>query len=114
MFKISLTNSLWHRKDRNWFRLDNAGKLYPALLSQRQTTFFRVSTDLRAPVNVSSLQRALGRIMGRFPYYKVFLKRGYFWYFFESGSQEPVVEKDSLYPCMNYPIRQRLACGRLF
>lgn len=95
------------RRDRNWFRLDNAGKLYPALISGRQTSLFRVSADTDRPVNLPLLQKALNRTMGRFPYFHVFLKKGLFWFFFESGGRSPRVERDSLYPCMNYPLKDR-------
>jgi hypothetical protein len=103
--KIDIINL--ERRDRNWFRLDNAGKLYPALISGRQTTLFRVSADLTAPIRVTLLQKALSRTMGRFPYYHVFLKQGLFWFFFESGGRSPRVERDSLFPCMHYPLKDR-------
>ena len=90
-----------------WYRLDNAGKLYPSLTGSRRTTVFRISADLSAPIHVGRLQEALDRLMPRFPYYKVHLKRGIFWYSLESTSHEPGVERDSRYPCMRYPLKQR-------
>ena len=50
-----------------WYRLDNAGKLYPAIRGSRRTTVFRLSADLTAPVHVGRLQDALDRLMPRFP-----------------------------------------------
>jgi len=90
-----------------WYRLDNAGKLYPAIRGSRRTTVFRLSADLTAPVHVGRLQDALDRLMPRFPYFAVHLKRGVFWYSLESSDHPVRVQRDSRYPCMRYPLRRR-------
>ena len=71
------------------FRLDNAAKIFPALLSRRQTTVFHVSAEIDAPVNVRILSEALGAMMVRCPYYHVQLRRGLFWYYLEPSDTEP-------------------------
>ena len=90
-----------------WYRLDNAGKLYPAISNARRTTVFRISADLSAPVHAGRLQEALSSIMPRFPYFSVHLKRGVFWYSLESSRHDVQLERDSRYPCMNFPIHRR-------
>ncbi|WP_341876987.1 hypothetical protein [Defluviitalea saccharophila] len=85
---------------KNWYKLDNAGKLYPSITSTRVSTVFRVSATLYDEVNPTLLQIALNNIIERFPYYKVNLKRGLFWYYFEYTRNYPVVEKETFYPCM--------------
>ena len=92
---------------RSWARLDNAGKIYPSLVSSRNTTLFRLSVLLDKPVHVAILQDALDRIMPRFPYYQVHLQRGAFWYYFIPSEHRVKVERDSRYPCTKMPIRQR-------
>jgi hypothetical protein len=108
-------------KNRSWYKLDNAGKLYPALLNGRETTLFRLTAIMDRPVNVGRLNSALKNIMKRFPYYNVNLKRGAFWYYFNESPRLPSVEQDSRYPCMKislrrrarYPFRVRAYCERI-
>ena len=83
-----------------WYRLDNAAKLYPAIASARLTTFFRFSVTLRETVNPELLEKALLRIIDRFPYYRVRLRAGFFWYYIEHNPALPLVEPDEKYPCM--------------
>ena len=94
-------------KGPGWYKLDNAGKIYPALVNQRETTLFRVTAVMERPVNVSRLNRALKNIMKRFPYYNVNLMRGAFWYYFNESPRLPSPERDSRFPCMKMAIRQR-------
>lgn len=87
-------------KDKNWYRLDNAGKVYPAIISHRRTSLFRISATLTQEVHAGNLQKALNKVMKRFPYFNVQIKKGLFWYYFETNEHMPLVERDSLYPCM--------------
>ncbi|MDA3810977.1 MAG: hypothetical protein PF518_11700 [Spirochaetaceae bacterium] len=95
-----------HHKDKNWFRLDNAGKVYPAIISHRRTSLFRISVSLVERVNVSKLQQALNKVIRRFPYFNVQMKAGLFWYFFETNEHTPLVEQDSIYPCMAMNVKK--------
>ena len=95
-----------HHKDKNWFRLDNAGKVYPAIISHKRTSLFRISVSLKNRVNVSLLQNALDKVIRRFPYFNVQMKAGLFWYFFETNEHTPQVERDSLYPCMAMNVKK--------
>jgi hypothetical protein len=92
--------------DENWYKLDNAGKIYPAILSSRITSLFRISATLKEPVNLDMLEEANNRTIRRFPYFQVSLKPGLFWYFLETNSRLPRIEGDSLYPCMKMPIKR--------
>ncbi len=85
---------------KEWYKLDNAAKLYPSIASTRVSTVFRVSATLYKKVNVKLLQKALNRTIDRFPYYKVHLKFGLFWYYYEYTKSYPQVEEETFYPCM--------------
>ena len=76
---------------REWLRLDNAAKIFPASYSDCSPEVFRVELVLRAPVRVAALQRALERIARRTPYYQVHLRRGLFWYYLERHDDAPAV-----------------------
>lgn len=83
-----------------WYKLDNAGKLYPSIVSTRMSTVFRTSIELTEDVDPKVLQQALHQIIERFPYFKVNLHRGLFWYYFEYSKKLPKVEKETYYPSM--------------
>lgn len=87
-----------HKK--NWYKLDNAGKLYPSIVSTRMSTVFRISVELSEELDPKALQIALNQTIHRFPYFKVNLNRGLFWYYFEYSEKLPKVEKETYYPCM--------------
>ncbi|QEN08878.1 hypothetical protein EXM22_13085 [Oceanispirochaeta crateris] len=93
--------------DKSWYKLDNAGKIYPALLSKRISSLFRISLDLYEPVSYPLLCRAVEKTMPRFPYYQVSLRPGLFWYFLETNPRLPPVEGDSIYPCTGFPLKKR-------
>lgn len=105
--KSELKKSLEKNKPQSWFRLDNAGKLYPSVFNNRNTTLFRLSANLNKPVQVSVLQRVVNELIFRFPYYQVHLRDGYFWYYLERNDRLPKVQVDSLYPCMSFPLKRR-------
>lgn len=84
----------------NWYRLDNAAKLYPAITSNHVTSVFRVSATLKETVCPELLEKALVRTAKGFPWFTVLLKRGLFWYFYERCDHVPAPEKETFYPCM--------------
>ena len=65
--------------DKEWFRLDNAAKIYPAARSNRWNNVFRMSVVLKEEVKPEILQQALEDIIDRFPSFRVTLKKGFFW-----------------------------------
>ena len=88
------------KQKKEWYRLDNAGKLYPSITSTRVSTVFRLSATLYNNIDSKVLQIALNNIIEYFPYFKVNLKRGLFWYYFEHTEKYPKVQKETYYPCM--------------
>lgn len=88
------------REPENWYRLDNAAKLYPAITSTQITTVFRLSATLFNTVDPMILKKALGKMSKRLPYFLVNLKRGLFWYYFEKTDFVPLPEEETFFPCM--------------
>ncbi len=87
--------------DYFWFPLDNLAKIYPSNTSSRLTTLFRLTAIMTAPIKISFLQNAFNNLLNRCLYFKVQLKRGFFWYYFQSNPVIPQIMADSKYPCMN-------------
>ena len=90
----------------DWYRLDNAGVLYSALQREKYSPVYRFSAVLSQPVDPAVLQRAVDRTMPRFPGFRVRMKPGVFWHYFEpNDSPGPFVRPDMSNPCQ--PIRFR-------
>lgn len=81
-------------KVKNWFRLDNAATIYPSSKNEHWTFVFRISAVLKQKVDAFVLQKSLNEIMPRFPTFDVYLKKGFFWYYFEHSTSEIEVEKE--------------------
>jgi hypothetical protein len=83
-----------------WQRLDNAAKIFPSTTSDRLTNLFRLSVDLRQPVDPDQLTRAAQAVHGRFPSFQYRLRPGAFWYSLVHDGAPPPVVPDSSSPCM--------------
>ena len=94
------------KKGKNWFKLDNAGKLYPAVSSFRWSSVFRLAADLADTVDPVLLQKAVDRAAGRFPSMKVRMRAGLFWYYLEEIQEPLTVRPDAGQPCMPFRFRQ--------
>ena len=91
----------------DWFRLDNAATLFTLVNSKRIPCMFRLSCTLKNPINVSLLQKALDNIMPRFPYYDVNMRRGLFWFYWETNEEKPQVEKEVKYISQKLPVTKK-------
>ena len=104
-----LTNAdLNNKQDKNnraskfWFPLDNAAKIFPAILTEELTSVFRLSAILKHPVKIQSFLKAVAKADKRFPYYKVRLKEGFFWYYLEHIPVRIPVEVDDKKVCRGF------------
>ena len=86
-------------KKLKWTRLDNASKIFPPTITNRDSKVFRLSCELNEPVVEEVLQEALNRAIKEFPHYQNILRRGFFWYYFEQSELMPEVTKESLPLC---------------
>ena len=83
------------KKKVEWTRLDNASKIFPAVCNDKDTKVFRIACELHEPVVPGILQQALNLAVEGFPLFRSVLRRGIFWYYFESSELKPVVEIES-------------------
>ncbi|MFU0828682.1 MAG: Alcohol acetyltransferase [Lachnoclostridium sp.] len=86
-------------KKVEWTRLDNAAKIFPPTSNEKDTKVFRVACELYERVDPVLLQEALDETIEIYPLYKYVLRKGVFWYYFETGSLRPLVEEESLPVC---------------
>ncbi len=93
-------------REQEWYRLDNAGVLYSALKKEKYAPVYRFSAVMDEKVNPEALQRALDRTMPRFPTFRVRIRKGVFWCYFEPNHKPgPFVKPDISNPCQ--PMRDR-------
>ena len=94
------------KKQNQWYRLDNAGVLYSALKKEKYAPVYRFSVVMKETVEPEALQRAVDRTMPRFPGFRVRIRKGAFWCYFEPNEKPgPFVRRDIANPCQ--PIREK-------
>ena len=86
-------------KQTNWYRLDNAAKIYPAVRTKKWSGNFRLSLNFRENVDPAVLQQALDDIRKRIVNLNLVLKKGFFWYFFEETDRYVLIQKEKQSPC---------------
>ena len=86
-------------RDYKWYRLDNAATIVPATARGSDTRVFRVTCELTEDVDGEYLQDALDEAMMEFPYFKVVLRKGFFWYYLDSTDMRPKVTEEDLPAC---------------
>lgn len=94
-------------KEKGWLELDNAAKLFPAIISEDLTSVFRITASLKEPVRYSMIREAVAITSKRFPYFNVTLGRGLFWHFLEFNNQPPRIQVEEEIPCTAFAIKRK-------
>ena len=82
-----------------WDKLDNTANLFPVIATQNMSNVYRISAALTKEVEPAALQEALHLILPWFTIFRMKLKKGIFWYYFEENKKMPPdVEKEHSYP----------------
>jgi len=86
--------------------IGQCGVLYSALKKEKYAPVYRFSAVMKEPVDSEKLQRAVDRTMPRFPGFRVRIRKGAFWCYFEPNEKPgPFVKPDIANPCQ--PIREK-------
>jgi NRPS condensation-like uncharacterized protein len=96
------------KKDSFWTPLDNAAKIFPAVRSKEHTTILRHTAVLKKRIVIGHLMKAIKKTEERFPYFKVSLRKGFFWYYLEHTDSPTIVEVDKDLPCRAFKQRDKL------
>lgn len=78
----------------DWFKLDNAAKIFPGQNSSSWSNVFRLGVELKENVEPELLQTALENMLPRFPSFAVRIRSGFFWHYFEKNPNKPIVMPD--------------------
>ena len=82
-----------------WRRLDNTGKLFAAVAGEDLSNVFRISAVLKENIRPELLEEALDITLLEFDNFRVKLRKGFFWYYFETNNRQPLVEREEGFPC---------------
>ncbi len=88
-------------KPREWYRLDNAAKIFPGQNTQKWSNIFRLSVVLREKVDPAVLEQAVIMTCSRvFPVSMSGVRRGFFWHYLEKNDRlAPPIQPDIQNPC---------------
>ena len=82
---------MYKRKNNsaNWQKLDNTANLFPAIATHTMTNVYRIAVDLNEEVDRNTLQKALDMVLPGFDTFNVHMRKGVFWYYFETNNKRP-------------------------
>ncbi len=94
-------------KDKNsienksiWNRLDNTANLFPVIATSSMTNVYRLSVTLKEDIDPEVLQQAVEKVLPFFDVFRFKMKRGLFWYYFETNKRPlPKIKEEDIYPC---------------
>ena len=82
-----------------WRRLDNSAKIFPIQAGKKYSTVFRFSAVLKEEIDPESLKKAVILALRKYTSFRVRMKSGVFWNYFEHNPKDPIIEQEKDYPC---------------
>lgn len=90
-------------RQRPWYKLDNAAKVFPGQDTSSWSNVFRLSATLKEKIDPELLKKALEMTMPRFPSFDVRMRTGFFWHYLEKNPYgAPPVMPDIANPCQRF------------
>lgn len=89
---------MWKDKVIHWQRLDNAAKIFPALVTREDSEVFRITCQLNETIDPAVLQLAVEDALEEFPMFNCVLKSGFFWNYLEKTNRAPKVHEENATP----------------
>ncbi len=86
-------------RETKWHRLDNTANIFPVITSEKLSNVYRIAIVLKEEIKPEYLQQALDMVLPWFDVFNVRLRRGIFWYYFETNNNTAKVEQETNYPC---------------
>lgn len=86
-------------KNKRWYKLDNAAKIFPPTTEQYDPKTFRFVVALKEEIVETFLLEALKETLKDYPIFHSTLKKGFFWYYLEESESKPIVTKEEKIPC---------------
>ena len=94
------------KKNTYWYKVDNAGKIFPAVSSEFRSSVFRLTFYLNEIIDPKLLSQAVNEILPRFEPFAVELKKGFFWYYLNRNHKPFIVKEEPAIMCKYVPWAQ--------
>lgn len=91
------------KKNTYWYKVDNAGKIFPAVSNESRSSVFRLTFYLKEEIDPSALSQAVQEVLPRFESFAVELKKGFFWYYLSRNNKPFVVKEEPEQMCKYVP-----------
>lgn len=92
--------------EKQSWKLDNAALIFPAIQNGSHNMLFRISADFRDDIDPELLRRALEDTLRRMPHFRVKMRTGVFWYYFDENDGEFPLERDVVNPLRRMNFRR--------
>ena len=79
----------------HWMKIDNAGKIFPAVSNDNRSSTFRLSFDLKEKIDPIILEKVVNYLLPRFDTFNVKIKNGLFWNYFAANNSYFKVEEET-------------------
>jgi NRPS condensation-like uncharacterized protein len=96
------------KKKRYWFKIDNAGKVFPSISNLERSNTFRLSASLHHPIDPKILEQAVNMMLPRFESFAIQMKNGIFWqYFSENHKTFKVIPEPAIIAKYEHPKKRQ-------
>lgn len=93
--KKNIEKSQRRKEQLAWDKLDNTANLFPVIATEQMTNVYRISVSLTEEIDRVLLQESLDRILPKFLTFRMRLRMGVFWYYFEENTKPaPIVREE--------------------
>lgn len=94
--------------NHQWYKIDNAGKIFPAIMNKNRSNYFRMAVQLTEEVDPIILTAATAQTIRRYPAFAVHLRRGLFWYYLDHyDGPAPVYPETNTFGSFEHPLKQK-------
>lgn len=81
-----------------WRKLDDQAKVFALASNNKYSSIFRLSVTLKEDIDKDVLEKAVELTLDKYKVFKVKMRKGLFWYYFEENSKKPLISEESEYP----------------
>ncbi len=81
-----------------WRKLDDQAKVFALASNNKYSSIFRLSAILKEEINKEILYEALKLALQKYKVFKVKMRKGFFWYYFEENDKNPIITVENDYP----------------
>ena len=89
-----------------WRKLDDQAKVFALASNKKYSSVFRLSVLLIEDIDLVILQKSLELALEKYRAFKVKMKKGFFWYYFEENDKKPIVSLEKDYPFQKVNTKQ--------